>query len=172
MAASDVSRRSRDATRKFVSLGTIGILLGVSAWLRPLQPAEWLPSRGINAVSVATPAIRPVSLADFAASDNKGQNGLPKPPVRPQPIASEPRPIVDLVVASTPLTTTDVPAALTPEPPPSREANIAVVATAAADPVADAFATAGRRTGNAFQTGVAKTGGAFRTAGRAIRSIF
>ena len=173
MAPSDVSR-------KLVSLGTIGILLGVSAWLRPLQPPEWLPSHGINAVSVAIPGVRPVRLRDVASAsakatadkpEGRGQNGAPKSRAHAQPIAPRPHHVVEVLPASPPLAATDVPVVLTPEAPRG-EVTVAVAAAPAGDPVADAFVTAGRHTGNAFQTGAAKTGGAFRTAGRAIRSIF
>ena len=158
-----------DWTGKLVALGTIGILLGVSAWLRPLQPAEWLPSRGINAVSVAIPGVRPVRLRDLVV-EGRGQNGSPNPRAHTRPIPPQPHQVVDVLPAVSPLTATDVPVALTPAPP--REATVAVAAASAGDPVADAFVTAGRHTGNALQTGATKTGGAFRTAGRAIRSIF
>lgn len=157
--------------RKFVSLGTIGILLGVSAWLRPLQPAEWLPSRGIRVVSVATPAVRPLSVRGSAA-EPVVQNRRLKSRANVQRNVPEPHRAVDLLAASAPLTTTDVPVALRREVR-RNEPDVAVAAaTGVGDPVADAFVTAGRRTGNAFQAGVTKTGGAFRTAGRAIRSIF
>lgn len=165
-----------DMTRKVASLGTIGILFGVSAWLRPLQPAEWLPSHGISGLVEATSAIEapleplppapapaitevaPVALRRLGASARHTAVAVVAPP--------------PLLSASSLFATTDVPIALICDLP-RRDVDVrAVMAARSRDPVADAFVTAGRHTGNAFQTGMAKTGGAFRTAGRAIRSIF
>jgi hypothetical protein len=179
-----------DYARKLASLATIAIILVVSAWLRPAQAPEWLPSHKLTALTIQPPGLRAPSvsfgwqaglsavvLADpaaFAPAPLRrpgGQNGLfaaALPAVR----EAQRRESIELLVISAPLGPTDVPGALRPEVPRLGENAQMTRLVAPRDPVANALVAAGRRTGSAFRTGVVHTGGAFRTAGRAIRTIF
>jgi hypothetical protein len=185
MARSDLSRRSRTAeaelARKLASLATIALLLGVSAWLRPAHAPEWLPSHKLIGLAIEPPRLRsPLATyggqARSVPATTTVDGGLPAGAWLEARVRSTRQGGLETdaipLVASAPMTPTDVPVALTLDAPRIAETVVSSVPLAPRDPVADAFVIARRRTGSAFRAGAVHTGGAFRTAGRAIKSIF